>query len=80
MRSWADESPLRRRGESLVLKKGGGRLPKVDQNTQRLLESDVKERPATTVAERRRFLEDLTGTRLSDPTVRRLLKRMDFSR
>jgi transposase len=36
------------RGTSLVPTKGGGRLPKADETTRRLLEEDVKERPAAT--------------------------------
>jgi len=47
--------------------------------TQKLLEEDVKERPAAAVSERRRFLEHTTGKVLSDSTVLRLLKRMGFS-
>src|ERR687889_1145029 len=67
------------RGESLKPRKGGGRPPKTDEATQKLLEEDVKERPAAAVSERRRFLEHTTGKVLSDSTVLRLLKRMGFS-
>ena len=67
------------RGESLKPRKGGGRPPKTDETTQKLLEEDVKERPAAAVSERRRFLEHTTGKVLSDSTVLRLLKRMGFS-
>jgi transposase len=67
------------RGESLVPGKGGGRPPKVNQTTQKLLQEDVKKRSAVTVSERRRFLEQLTGKALSDSTIRRLLKRLGFS-
>ena len=67
------------RGESLVPGKGGGRPPKADRITQKLLEEDVKKRPAATVFARRRFLEQLTGKALSDSTIRRLLKRLGFS-
>jgi transposase len=67
------------RGASLAPRKGGGRPPKADETTRKLLEEDVKERPAATVKERRRFLEDTTGDALSDSTVGRLLKRMGFS-
>ncbi len=68
-----------RRGESLAPGKGGGRPPKVNQTTQKLLQEDVKKRPAVTVSERRRFLEQLTAKALSDSTIRRLLKRLGFS-
>ena len=71
---------IAQRGVSLTPKKGGGRPPKTDQTTEKLLEEDVKERPAATVSERRRFLEHATGKALSDSTVKRLLKRLGFSR
>ncbi len=43
------------RGSSLQPRKGGGRTPKTDKTTQKLLEEDVQERPGATVAERRLF-------------------------
>ena len=71
---------IAQRGASLAPRKGGGRPPRSDQTTHKLLEEDVKERPAATVAERRRFLERTTGKVLSTSTVKRLLKRLGFSR
>ena len=74
-------SRIAQRGGSLAPRKGGGRPPKTDhQTTGKLLEEDVKERPAATVAERCRFLERTTGKVLSASTVKRLLKRLGFSR
>ncbi len=67
------------RGEPLKPRKGGGRPPKTDEAAERLLEEDVKKRPAATVSERRRFLEGVTGKSLSDSTVGRMLRRMGFS-
>ena len=67
-------------GASLTPRKGGGRPPKVDQSTSRLLVADVQERPTATASERRRFLEHVTGKALSSSTVGRLLKRLGFSR
>ena len=67
-------------GWSLAPRKGSGRPPKIDETAEKLLEEDVKERPAATVSDRRRFLERLMGKPLSDSTVRRLLKRLGFSR
>jgi transposase len=67
-------------GRSLAPKKTPGRPPKIGEDLQRLLQEDIKERPAATIADRRRFLECLTNNRLSDSTVRRLLKRLGFSR
>ena len=71
---------IAQRGASLAPRKGGGRPPKTDQTTRKLLEGDVQERPAATVAERCRFLEPTTGKVLSASTVKRLLKRLGFSR
>ena len=66
-------------GESLEPRKGGGRPPKTDEITQKLLEEDVKERPAATVSQRRLFLDYTTGKTLSDSTLLRLLKKMGFT-
>ena len=68
------------RGEPLTPRKGGGRPPIADDATRKLLEEDVRARPSATVQERRRFLESFAGESLSEPTLRRLLKRMGFSR
>ena len=69
------------RGASLAPRKGGGRPPKADRITERLLEADIRECPAaTSISERCRFLLSATGKSLSLSTVKRLLKRMGFSR
>ncbi len=68
-----------RQGESLTPKKSPGRPRIVDEKAQVLLEEDVKERPAATISQRRRFLEHITATDMSDSTVRRLMKRIGFS-
>lgn len=73
-------SRIAHKGGSLTPKRGSGRPPKVDKNTEKLLEEDIEKRPAAAVFHRRRFLEHITGRTLSDSTVRRLLKRMGFSR
>ena len=71
---------IAQRGMSLAPRKGGRRPPKTDQTAEKLLEEDVKQRPAATVSERRRFLEHTTGKSLSDSTVKWLLKkRLGFS-
>jgi transposase len=70
---------IARQGESLTPKKSPGRTRKVDQKAQVLLKEDVKERPAATISQRRRFLEHMTGKDLSDSIVRRLMKRLGFS-
>jgi transposase len=68
------------RGEPLTPKKGGGRPPIADDATRKLLEEDVHARPSATIKERCRFLESFAGKSLSEPTLRRLMKRMGFSR
>jgi transposase len=72
-------SRIASQGDSLTPKKSPGRPRKADQKAPALLEEDVKERPAATISQRRRFLEHITATTLSDSTVRRLMKRMGFS-
>jgi len=68
-----------REGRSLEPRKSPGRPRKADEKAQVLLEDDVEERPSATISQRRRFLEHIMGTTLSDSTVRRLMKRMGFS-
>ena len=68
-----------RQGDSLTPRKSLGRPRKADEKARALLEKDVEKRPSATVSERRRFLEHITGTDMSDSTVRRLMKRLGFS-
>jgi transposase len=68
-----------REGGSLEPRKSPGRPRKIGEKARVLLEQDVKERSAATIFQRRRFLERITGTALSDSTVRRLMKRLGFS-
>jgi transposase len=67
------------RGGALEPGKSPGRPHKVGEEATVLLEKDLKERPTATISQRRLFLEYLTGTTLSDSTVRRLMKRLGFS-
>jgi transposase len=72
---------LASQGHTLAAKKRPGRTPKLDQSARKLLEENIRERPAATIKDRRRFLEHLlTGKSLSEPTIRRWLKRLGFSR
>jgi len=66
-------------GGSLEPRKSPGRPRKADEKARALLEEDVKDRPAATISQRRRFLEHITATTLSDSTVRRLMKRLGFT-
>src|SRR3712207_3402462 len=68
-----------RQGESLMPKRSPGRPRKANEKARALVEKDIEERPAASIGQRRRFLEHLMGTTLSDSTVRRLMKRLGFS-
>jgi transposase len=68
-----------REGRPLKPRKSPGRPNKIGEEGRLLLDRDVEERPAATIAQRRRFLEHITGTTLSDSTVRRLMKRLGYS-
>ena len=67
-------------GRPLAPKKRPGSQPKTNQDAKRLLEADLKQRPAATLSERREFLEKACGVEVSNSTVSRLLKRMGFTR
>ena len=67
-------------GRSLAPKKRPGSKPKLDEAAQRLLEADLRERPAATSPERREFLRRARGVSVSDSTISRMLRRMGWSR
>jgi transposase len=69
-----------REGRSLAPKKRPGSKPKLDGATRKLLEADLRERPAATLPERREFLRRAVGVEVSDSTVSRMLKRLGWSR
>jgi transposase len=67
-------------GRPLAPKKRPGSKPKMDERARRLLEADLEERPAATLVERREFLKKVAGVSVSESTVSRMLRRLDFSR
>lgn len=68
-------------GRSLAPKKRPGSKPKMDETaTRRLLETDLEERPAATLSQRREFLRRVVRVKVSNSTISRMLKRMGFSR
>lgn len=69
----------RREGRSLAPKKHPGSRPKLDQSARKILEADVEDRPAVTLKDRRRFLEEVVGVSVSESTLSRLLRKMGFS-
>ncbi len=67
-------------GRPLAPKRRPGSRPKMDETARRLLEADLEERPAATLAERRVFLRRAAGVSVSESTVSRMLRRLGFSR
>ena len=69
----------RREGRPLAPKKHPGSRPKLDESARKLLEANVVERPAITLKDRCRYLEEMVGVSVSESTLSRLLSRMGFS-
>ena len=67
-------------GRSLAPKKRPGSKPKTGEDTKRLLEADMEERPAATLADRREYLLRVASVGVSESTVSRMLKRLGWSR
>jgi DNA invertase Pin-like site-specific DNA recombinase len=67
-------------GRPLAPKKRPGSKPKMDESARRILESDMEERPAATLPQRREYLQKIAGLKVSESTVSRMLKRMGWSR
>ena len=71
---------MAREGRPLTPKKPPGLRPKIDEQSKRLLEADLQERPAATLPQRREFLKGVAGVRVSDSTISRAIKRLGWSR
>ena len=69
-----------REGRSLAPKKRPGSKPKLDEGARRLLWSDLEERPAATLPQRREYSRTVCGVEVSDSTLSRKLGRMGWSR
>src|SRR5829696_3998276 len=69
-----------REGGSLRPKRSPGRHPKADERVSKLLEADLRERPAATLTQRRKYLRSVAGLGVSESTVSRLLRRMGWTR
>jgi transposase len=69
-----------REGRSLAPKRRPGSKPKLNGAARKLLEADLRERPAATLPERREFLRRAAGVEVSDSTISRMLKRLGWSR
>ena len=51
---------------------GARQAPKIDECGKRLLEDYLKKRPAASLSERHKFLEQAIGVRVSESTISRL--------
>jgi transposase len=56
-----------------------GSEPKLDERATKILQADVEARPATTLKDRCRFLQEALGVWVSESTLSRLLRKMGFS-
>jgi transposase len=68
------------KGEDLAPRRPPGKKRKLDEGAMRLLESELKERPALTLGQRRTFLERVVGAQVSESTISRAIKRLRWSR
>ena len=68
------------KGEDLAPRRAPGRSRNLDEGAMRLLESDLKERPALTLGQRRSFLERVVGAQVSESTISRAINRVGWSR
>ena len=65
---------------SLDPKKAPGRMRKLDESGMKLLEEDLRARPAATYEQRAEFLDELLGVRVSKSTICRTIKRLGYTR
>ena len=71
---------LAEEGRSLAPKKRPGSKPKLSERSNKLLEEDLKERPFTTLQQRREYLRAVASLEVSRSTVCRAIKRMNSTR
>ncbi len=65
---------------SLAPKKAPGKKRKLDESGRKLLEEDLRARPAATYEQRATFLDALLGVRVSRSTICREIKRLGYTR
>ncbi len=70
-RSWVKRYAARREGRPLAPRKHPGAKPKLDESARKLLEADAEDRPAITLKDRCRFLEEMVGVSVSESTPSR---------
>ncbi len=68
------------KGEDLSPRRPPGRRRQLDEVATRLLAEDLKEHSAATLLQRRQYLEQVAGVRVSEATISRAIKRLGWSR
>ena len=69
-----------REGRSLSPGKAPGKKLLLDEKARRLLEADLKERPFAKLSDRQEYLKKVAGVSVSESTLSRALRKMDFGR
>ncbi len=65
---------------SLDPKKAPGKKRKLDESGMKLLQEDLRARPAATYEQRAELLDELLGVRVSKSTICRTIKRLGYTR
>jgi transposase len=71
---------LKEEGKPLTPGKAPGKKAKLDGNAMKLLEEDLKTRPALTYERRADLLYELLGVRVSKSTICRMVGRLGYTR
>lgn len=71
---------LKEEGKPLTPGKAPGKKAKLDGNAMKLLEEDLKTRPAVTYERRADLLYELLGVRVSKSTICRMVGRLGYTR
>ncbi len=71
---------LAEEGKPLIPGKAPGKKGKLDENGMKLLEEDLRSRPAVTYEKRADLLCELLGVRVSKATICRTVRRLGYTR
>jgi transposase len=71
---------LKEEGKPLTPDKAPGKKAKLDQSAMKLLEEDLRSRPAVTYEKRADLLNELLGVRVSKSTICRMVGRLGYTR
>jgi transposase len=71
---------LKEEGKPLTAGKAPGKKAKLDQSAMKLLEEDLRSRPAVTYEKRADLLNELLGVRVSKSTICRMVGHLGYTR